>query len=98
MDHSMHPRLGAHEFTEAVLLNAAVYGPDNEKVGTISHVHGNGLSTQVVVDVGGFLGIGAKPVALQTSDLDIMRDELGTVHALTRWTKDELKAMPEHMH
>ena len=43
---------------------------------------------------GGFLGIGAKPVAVSASDLDFMRDEDGDVHAT--WTKDQLKGMPEH--
>ncbi|TIV73828.1 MAG: PRC-barrel domain containing protein, partial [Mesorhizobium sp.] len=48
------------------------------------------------IDVGGFLGIGAKPVAVTASQLDFMRDEDGDVHAVTSWTKDQLKAMPEH--
>ena len=26
-----------------------------------------------------------------------LRDEDGNVHAVTNWTKDELKAMPEHV-
>jgi len=40
--------------------------------------------------------MGAKPVAVSLSDLDFMRDEDGEVHALTSWTKDQLKEMPEH--
>ncbi|MDP9629325.1 UNVERIFIED_ORG: hypothetical protein J2W85_001386 [Ensifer adhaerens] len=27
-----------------------------------------------------------------------MRDEDGDVHAITTWTKDQLKEMPEHRH
>jgi hypothetical protein len=27
-----------------------------------------------------------------------MRDEDGDVHAVTTWTKDQLKDMPEHRH
>ena len=46
--------------------------------------------------MGGFLGIGAKPVAVSASQLEFMRDEDGDVHAVTSWTKDQLKAMPEH--
>jgi len=49
-----------------------------------------------VVDVGGFLGVGAKPVAVPASQLDLMRDENGHVHAVTNWTKDQLKDLPEH--
>lgn len=96
MDHANHPRLGREELTPDVLQGATVYGVDDEKVGSVSHVHGTGGAAQVVVDVGGFLGIGAKPVAVPASDLDFMRDEDGDVHAVTAWTKDQLKQMPEH--
>lgn len=52
----------------------------------------------MIIDVGGFLGIGAKPVAIPTSRLEFMRDEAHAVHAVTTWSKDELKALPEHQH
>jgi ribosomal 30S subunit maturation factor RimM len=96
MDHANHPRLNRDELSAAVLQGATVYGADGAKVGTISHVHGSGSGAQVVIDVGGFLGIGAKPVSVPASELDLMRDEDGTVHAVTTWTKDQLKQMPEH--
>lgn len=96
MDHANHPRLSREELTSDVLQGATVYGVGDEKVGSVSHVHGTGSSAQVVVDVGGFLGIGAKPVSVPASDLDFMRDEDGDVHAVTTWTKDQLKQMPEH--
>jgi hypothetical protein len=92
MDHANHVRLTSNELTSDILDGATIYGADDEKVGTVSHLHGS----EVVVDVGGFLGIGAKPVAVPTSQLDFMRDEDGDVHAVTTWTKDQLKAMPEH--
>lgn len=98
MDHSTHTQLIDSELNEANLLGAVVYGTDDEKIGTVSHVHGIGPATQVIVDVGGFLGIGAKPVALTISQLNFMRDDDGDVHATTSWTKDQIKAMPEHHH
>ena len=97
MDHSTHPRLSNSELTSDVLDGATIYGPGDEKIGSISHLHGHGPSGDAVVDVGGFLGIGAKPVALPMDQLDFMRDESGDVHAVTKWTKDELKNMPEHV-
>lgn len=98
MDHTNHTRLAASELTPAVLEGATVYGADDDKVGKIDHVHvhGAGTGSTVVIDVGGFLGIGAKPVAVALGDLDLMRDEDGNVHAVTTWTKDQLKQMPEH--
>jgi hypothetical protein len=98
MEHSNHTRLTPDELTDAVLSGATVYGPGEETIGVVSHVHGAGGGAQVIVDVGGFLGIGAKPVAVQAASLDFMRDESGTVHAVTNWTKEQLETMPEHGH
>ena len=50
----------------------------------------------LLTETGGFLGIGSKPVLVPVSDLDVMRDGDGVVHAVSRWTKDDLKALPEH--
>lgn len=96
MDHSKHVRLSSSELVPSVLEGATIYGPGDEEIGSVSHVHGTGAASQVVIDVGGFLGIGAKPIALPVSNVDFMRDEDGEVHAVTSWTKDELTAMPEH--
>ncbi|SFZ85594.1 PRC-barrel domain-containing protein [Devosia enhydra] len=98
MDHSNHVRLSPTELTPDVLEGATIYGADDHKVGKVSHLHGIGANSQIVIDVGGFLGIGAKPVAVPVRDLEFMRDEDGDVHAVTAWTKDSLKAMPEHHH
>jgi hypothetical protein len=98
MDHTTHERLNVTELTESNLIGAPIYGADDEKIGSVSHLHGSGPAAQVIVDVGGFLGIGAKPVALPVSQLDFMRDEDGEVHAITSLNKDEVEALPEHHH
>jgi hypothetical protein len=98
MDHTSHVRLAQTELTPAILEGATIYGADDHKVGKLDHVHGAGAAEQAIIDVGGFLGIGAKPVAVPLSDLQFMRDEDGDVHAVTSWTKDQLKDMPEHKH
>ncbi len=98
MDHSKHTPLRPDELNAATAEGANVYGPDNDNIGSISHFHGTGRNAQVVVDVGGFLGLGAKPVALDVSRLNFMRDENGKIHAATALTKDELKNLPEHKH
>ncbi|MEO7222468.1 MAG: PRC-barrel domain-containing protein [Devosia sp.] len=98
MDHSQHTRLATTELVPSVLEGATIYDAEDHKVGTVSHVHGSGATGQVVVDVGGFLGLGAKPVSVPAGDLEFMRGEGGDIHAVTNWTKDTLKAMPEHKH
>lgn len=98
MDHTNHVRLTTNELTAAALEGATIYGADDHKVGKVDHVHGSGTASSAIIDVGGFLGIGAKPVSVPLSDLQFMRDENGDVHATTSWTKDQLKEMPEHRH
>lgn len=98
MDHSQHTPLQPEELNASNVEGANVYGPDDGHIGDVSHFHGTGPTAQVVVDVGGFLGIGAKPVALPVSSLNFMRDENAKIHATTSMTKDQLKDLPEHHH
>jgi len=98
MDHSMHTLLNASEITADTVMGCTVYGAEDAKIGTISHVHGSGAAMQVIVDVGGFLGIGTKPVAINCDVLTFMRDEDGTVHATSPWTKDQVLNLPTHHH
>lgn len=98
MDHSNHIRISANELTPGMIEGATVYGADDHKVGKVEHVHGAGTDGSAIIDVGGFLGIGAKPVSVPLSDLQFTRDENGDIHAMIGWTKDQLKDMPEHRH
>lgn len=94
MDHTHHVHLAPPELRP--LETAAIYGPDNAKIGFASHLHGSGITAQIVVDVGDFLGIGNKAVALPMTEMDFIRDDDGNVHAVTSWTADELRALPVH--
>lgn len=96
LDHSLHTPLTRPEFTEAMLIGAPIYGADDDTVGTISHLHGTGAGTQVVIDVGGFLGIGAKPVLISIDQLNMMRNAAGHVHGRTLWTRQQLHDLPLH--
>lgn len=98
MDHSKHTPLARQELSAEILADAPIYGADDRKIGTISHVHGDGPVTDVVVEVGGFLGIGSKQVLVSADQLNLMRDETGKVHGVTAWTKEQLKELPEHRH
>ena len=80
------------------LMNVAVYSADNKDVGEISDVilTKDGKIDAVVIDVGGFLGIGAKPVAIAFDALNIRKDENGTLYAFTVLTEDELNTATEY--
>ncbi len=89
----------ARDLTTADLENASVLGRNDETIGSISalKVGTDGMITHAIVDVGGFLGMGAHSVLLPFSQMTVLRETGGSdvsVHLDT--TKDALKAMPHH--
>ena len=96
MDHSRHARLEPHELTPDILKGATIYGADDRPLGHVSHLHGSGAACQVIIDVGGFLGVGTKPVVVGLAQLEFMRGPDHKVHAITDWTRHQLEAMPVH--
>jgi hypothetical protein len=89
----------AHDLTTADLESATVYGRNDETIGSVSSlkVGHDGQITDAVIDVGGFLGMGAHSVRMPFNELTVLRETHGSdirVHLDT--TKDKLKAMPHH--
>ena len=87
----------AGEMSGNALIGATVRNETREAVGKIEDVYvdsSGGIKT-VVVSVGGFLGVGAKDVAVKWSDLKFSREDKSIV-IMTGWTKDSLKAMPDY--
>ncbi len=79
------------------LRGVRVYGPNEETVGEISDVvlTDAGAPNQVIVDVGGFLGIGEKPVALEMTALRLVQSsDGGDLRAYVQMTEEELEALP----
>ena len=81
------------------LIGADVYDARGENVGSVDDVV-LGLDdriTDVIVDVGGFLGIGAHTVALPIHDATIgWHDEDDDVRVQVTMTAEELEEMPEY--
>jgi PRC-barrel domain len=87
------------ELTAEKLQGATVYGPKDEDVATINRLVMNeqGQIKDVVLDVGGFLGIGAREIAVSPEELNIMRNTQGDdVRVYIDANKDTLKAQPEY--
>ncbi|MBS1302533.1 PRC-barrel domain-containing protein [Loktanella sp. SALINAS62] len=87
------------DITAEELTGATVYGSDNEEVGDISDIviADDGMIQQVIVDVGGFLGLGEKPVALEFADVTIMtQDDGDDLRVTIMQTEEELEEMPEY--
>jgi sporulation protein YlmC with PRC-barrel domain len=71
-----------------------VVGSDNQKIGDVSDIlfDKTGKIEAFVVSVGGFLGVGAKEVALAPSSFDVVPGQNGSADKLKlSATKDELQ-------
>jgi hypothetical protein len=81
------------------LRGAPVYGTENEQIGSIGDVRlgPDGTAEYVLVDVGGFLGIGAREVAIGFDEMTVLHDEGWQelqVHVAA--TREDLERMPEY--
>lgn len=79
------------------LRGLAVYGIDDQ-IGSVSDVLVNtdGSIDALIVDVGGFLGLGAKPVAVGFANLNVSSDVNGTDYVFVNATKDVLETQPAY--
>ncbi len=82
------------------LIGTDIHDAEDNSVGTIDDIvlTQDGQVGEVIVDVGGFLGIGARAVAISFDDLQFARDEGGltdTMRAYTTMTEEEFENMPE---
>lgn len=76
------------------LIGKDLVGPDGNEIAEVSDliIDANHMVRHVVVDVGGFLGIGSKPVAIEMAQIQRgagERDQL-----MTTLTKEQLQALP----
>jgi sporulation protein YlmC with PRC-barrel domain len=94
IDKSTLTEVPADKISADNLMGTTVYGADDARVGEIGDVV---LSTDnridaVVIDVGGFLGIGTKPVAIGMDKLKFMADKNGKQYLYTSFTKEQFEA------
>ena len=80
----------------AVKLDGAeLWTADGEEIGDIDHVivGQDGQPEQIIAGVGGFLGIGARSIAMGTDSLVYLKDEEAWV---TKMTRADIEAAPAH--
>ncbi|SHE89397.1 PRC-barrel domain-containing protein [Devosia limi] len=80
------------------LRGTGVYGIDDQQIGSIGDVlpaAGGGIDA-VIVDVGGFLGLGAKPVAVGFENLTFSSDTFGNRYLFLNTTREQLEAQPTY--
>lgn len=96
-------RTGFSEFDETGLTpddlrGIGVYGINDEQIGTIGDVVVNpdGSFDAVIVDVGGFLGLGAKPVAVGYDNLVFSVDTFGNRYLFLNTNREQLETQPAY--
>ncbi|WP_435168940.1 PRC-barrel domain-containing protein [Falsirhodobacter sp. 1013] len=101
---STHEGFG-RAFTDPVtaerIEGAGVYAQDEEKVGSISDLvmNADGQVQDVVMTIGGVMGVGGKTVALPMDQVELVQAHEGEeVRAYLPMSKDEIEALPEHEH
>jgi sporulation protein YlmC with PRC-barrel domain len=92
------PAAGTVGIKASKLVGATVKNSKGEGIGEIHEVvlAGDGSAEGLVVDVGGFLGIGERPVLVKWSDVTIQSDANGTVAVATNMEKAQLEQLPEY--
>ena len=94
-----YDRTNAEDLTTSDVEGANVYGREDETIGSVRslRIDTNGKITDAIIDVGGFLGMGAHSVLMPFSELSVLRETNGSdLRVNLDTTKDKLKAMPHH--
>ena len=94
IDKSTLTEVPSGELKTEELTGTTVYGANDENIGEISDIvlAQDGKVDAVIIDVGGFLGMGEKPVAVGFDKLAFMTDKDGNKYLYTTFTKEQLDA------
>ena len=94
VDRATLTNLDGNGLTADELRGAGVYGIGDESIGSISDVvlTPSGTVDALIVDVGGFLGLGAKPVAVGFDDLAFSSDTSGARYLFINASREQLEA------
>ncbi|MGX9573029.1 PRC-barrel domain-containing protein [Mesorhizobium sp. f-mel] len=94
IDKSALTEMPINEIRSEELVGTTVYGANDVNVGEIGDVvlTGDKKVDAVIIDVGGFLGVGEKEVAVGMENLKFMTDKDGNRYLYTNFTKEQLEA------
>lgn len=86
------------QISAEAFVGTTVYGANEENIGEVSDVimSQDGKVDAIIVDVGGFLGMGEKSVAVDLDNLAFMSDEDGKYYLYTPFTQEQLEAQPAY--
>ena len=98
IDKSTLTQMPATEMKAEELVGTTVYGANDENIGEIGDIvlTQDGKVDAVIIDVGGFLGVGEKPVAVGFDNLAFMADKDGKKYLYTNFSKEQLDKQPAY--
>lgn len=98
IDKSTLKELPSTDLRAEELMGTTVYGGDDANIGEIGDIlmTADGKIDAYVIDVGGFLGMGEKKVAVGSDNLAFMVDAEGKKYLYTTFTKQQLEAQPAY--
>ena len=93
-----YQRVSSDLITADDLQRASVYGANNENIADVNEVlmTPEGKVERIVVNVGGFLGMGARSIAIDVNEADIHKDYDNDVRVYIPMSEEELRKMPEY--
>ncbi len=96
-DRSKMNSISLADLTTDDLDGIAIIGDNDERIGEISEMvlTEDGTISDVIVDVGGFLGVGEKPVAMKLSEIELLQAENGTIRGYVSMTETEVEELPK---
>ncbi|TCQ29181.1 PRC-barrel domain-containing protein [Rhizobium sp. PP-CC-3G-465] len=80
------------------LIGTPVKVADDTKIGEVGDVilAKDGKLEAYIIDVGGFLGIAQKPVAMSAANIQVMADAKGAMTIYSPYTKEQLETQPAY--
>jgi sporulation protein YlmC with PRC-barrel domain len=92
------PAAGTVGIAASRLVGAKVTNANGDNIGEIHEVllSPEGEADALVVDVGGFLGMGEHTVTMKWTDVSIRSDDDDTLVVATDMTKEQLQTLPEY--
>ena len=97
MEREGYTQVANTEMTTDDLTGARVYGANDEDIGEIGELilSDDNMLDKAIIDVGGFLGLGEKPVAVEMDDVTILRGE-NDIRVYVNATEEQLTEMPAY--
>ena len=97
MEREGYQSVSYDQLTADDVTGAAVYGPDDERVGEIGELlmSDDGKLDNAIVDVGGFLGLGEKQVEVPFDNLQILQGD-NDMRIYIDATEEQLESLPEY--